>query len=448
MADVGMVKSKKGKMISYTSKGKPLALPWGRTLRLDSGIRASGILGFSNILLVSLVARVGPLSGKDSMVITNEDFHYIRHNNKGNQRLMTLKLDLNKAFDRVEWDFLAATLKKIKFADRWCQWILACLISYELEFLIHGDSIGNIKPTRGIQQGDPLSPYLFIIIADVVSRMVSKAVDNSLVSGIKMARTCPIISHIFFAGQNINFTKSSSLFPLNCLEDLQQQLCDLLNVQHMDPKACYLGLPSIIGRNKNELFSFILEKVLHNMQGWKQKLLSQAGCEILIKSVIQDIPLYAMYCYLLLKGFLDKLLTHIHRFFWHGDAHGKHIHWLKWDRLLKPKDEEGLGFRDLHQFNLALLAKQASIGSHPSWLWKSLLHGREVLLQGIRWQGPFRNNSRVFDFIVDGEWDYCKLQHHLLPTEEDFVSQIPISNTGAQDKLVWHYDAKEFIMFA
>lgn len=122
---------------------------------------------------------------QDSMVIANEAFHYIRHKNKGNQRLMALKLDLNKAFDRVEWDFLLATLKKMGFADRWCQWIFACLSSYELEFLINGESIGNIRPTRGIRQGDPLSPYLFIIIADVLSRMVSKAVDNSLVSGIK-----------------------------------------------------------------------------------------------------------------------------------------------------------------------------------------------------------------------------------------------------------------------
>nr|GEZ24877.1 reverse transcriptase [Tanacetum cinerariifolium] len=211
---------------------------------------------------------------QDSMVITNEAFHYIRHKNKGNQRLMALKLDFNKAFDRVEWDFLAATLKKMGFVDRWCQWILACLTSYELEFLINGESISNIQPTRGIRQGDPLSPYLFIIIADVLSRMVSKAVDNSLVSGIKMARTCPIISHKFFAddslfflkanraecqnlvnilarycsasGQNINFAKSSAFFSPNCPADLEQQLCDLLNVQRMDPKARYLGLPSLV----------------------------------------------------------------------------------------------------------------------------------------------------------------------------------------------------------
>ncbi|PWA86639.1 hypothetical protein CTI12_AA135020 [Artemisia annua] len=166
-----------------------------------------------------------------------------------------------------------------------------------------------------------------------------------------MTRSCPIISHVFFADdslfflksdpaecqnlvnilarycsasrQNINFTKSSALFSPNTPEDLQQQLCSLLNIQRMDPKACYLGLPSVIGQNKNELFSFILDKVLYKMQCWKQKLLSQAGREILIKLVIQAIPSYAMQCYLLPKSFFDKLFTHIRRFFWHGDAHGK-----------------------------------------------------------------------------------------------------------------------------
>ena len=191
-------------------------------------------------------------------------------------------------------------------------------ILHELEFLINGDSIGSIRPSRGIRQGDPLSPYLFINVADVLSSMVLNALRISALSGIKMARTCLVISHVFFAddslfflkanvheckilvdildryckasGQSINFTKSAALFSPNSSKHLQEQICDLLNVECMDPKARYLGLPSICGRKKGELFSFILEKVLQKVQGWKQKLLSQAGREILIKSVIQAIP--------------------------------------------------------------------------------------------------------------------------------------------------------------
>ena len=82
----------------------------------------------------------------------------------------------------------------------------------------------------------------------------------------------------------------------------------------------------IHGRNKSELFSFILDRVLKKLQGWKQKFLSQAGHTILIKSVIQAIPSYAMQCFLLPSGFLNKLLSYVKRFFWGGDAHESHIH--------------------------------------------------------------------------------------------------------------------------
>nr|GEV17433.1 reverse transcriptase [Tanacetum cinerariifolium] len=95
------------------------------------------------------------------------------------------------------------------FGDVWCNWIHACLTTYELEFMVNGDSVAVIKPKRGLRQGDPISPYLFIIVADVLSRQISKALTLGTLSGIKMARTCPLISHIFFADDSLFFLKAS-----------------------------------------------------------------------------------------------------------------------------------------------------------------------------------------------------------------------------------------------
>ncbi|PWA38855.1 hypothetical protein CTI12_AA577620 [Artemisia annua] len=117
------------------------------------------------------------------------------------------------------------------------------------------------------------------------------------------------------SGQSVNFEKSSVFFSSNTPSLLSKDICDALHVQPTDPKAKYLGLPSIYGKLKSELFSFLLEKVLLKMQGWKQKLLSQAGRETLIKSVIQAIPSYTMQCYLLPKNLLNKLMTYVRRFF-------------------------------------------------------------------------------------------------------------------------------------
>ncbi|PWA96037.1 hypothetical protein CTI12_AA042900 [Artemisia annua] len=244
--------------------------------------------------------------------------------------------------------------------------------------------------------------------------------ESHSLSRIKMARTCPIISHIFFAdeslfflkasqaecwtlirlfnlychasAQSVNFDKSSAFFSPNTLSLLCKDICDALQVQQMDSKDKYLGLPSVYGKHKGELFDFLLEKVLLKMQGWKQKLLSQAGSEILIKSVIQAIPSFSGVVILMNVIYTGKV-----------------------------------GFRDLEEFNTALLAKQgwrllmnptalwgkvlkglyfpncgflvAKKGSHLSWLWSSVLHGRDLFLQGVRWQVG-NVHGRCTDLII------------------------------------------------
>ncbi|GJW17638.1 reverse transcriptase [Tanacetum coccineum] len=140
------------------------------------GLKALGEDGFPE-LNKTLVVFIP----KDS-IVANEAFHYIRKKKNGEQNVMALKVDLNKAFDRVKWDFLFVVLRKIGFGDVWCGWIRACLTTYELEFMVNGDSVGVIKPQRGLHQGDPISPYLFIIVADVLSRQISKALSLGTLS--------------------------------------------------------------------------------------------------------------------------------------------------------------------------------------------------------------------------------------------------------------------------
>ncbi|GKA87434.1 hypothetical protein Tco_0809198 [Tanacetum coccineum] len=269
-----------------------------------------------------------------------------------------------------------------------------------------------------------------------------------------MSRNCPVIFHVLFADDSLFFLKAKAS-KCDCLIGLIDQYCKASGQTINFSKSEVTFSPNT-PMDEQQYFCNRTGSS-KKMQGWKQRFLSQAGREVLIKSVIQAIPSYAMQCYMLPKGFFQKLLVHIKRFFRSGDAHERHIHWLSWDRICEPKDGGRLSFRDLSCFNLALLAKQgwrlitnpgsfwgrvlrgiyfprsnfltATKGSHPSWLWQSLLLGRDLLLRGIRWQ-------------VGSLWDVSKLNDAVLPKEVSIISQVSISKTWALDKLVWHYEAK------
>ena len=121
----------------------------------------------------------------------------------------------------------------------------------------------------------------------------------------------------------------------------------------------YLGLPVSIGKSRKKAFEYIKKKVWVRIQGWQEKLLSKAGKEILVKAVAQAIPTYAMSCFDLTKGLCDDLSSIIGRYWWSQQDKINKIHWLSWEKLTRTKKKGGLGFKDMHLFNLAMLSRQA-----------------------------------------------------------------------------------------
>ncbi|XP_057985408.1 uncharacterized protein LOC131170376 [Hevea brasiliensis] len=146
------------------------------------------------------------------------------------------------------------------------------------------------------------------------------------------------------------------------------------------------------GKSKSQVLSFLNDRVIQKLQGWKCRYLSQAGKEILIKVVIQSVPSYVMSSVKLPTGIIGDLEKLAAKFWWRKSFDSVNIHWLSWKRLSCSKSLGGLGFKELNLFNVALLAKQAWAGKrkNPSWGWKSLLEGGEALSKELRWNvvGP------------------------------------------------------------
>lgn len=228
------------------------------------------------------------------------------------------------------------------FHEVWIHWVMQCVTIVKFQIFANGERRGTVHPTRGLRQGNPLSPYLFLLVIDVLSRLMIKEVTEHRISGIKLKPTCPTLSHLFFADdailflkvnkdecahvlrtlevynsaseQLVNFSKSAICFSSNTSPDQTKELCDLFGMPLLSKSAKYLGLPAFLGRFKAEAYSFLLEKTFHKLQGWKQKQLNQARKEVLIKHVVQAIPSFAMACFLLPKKFCDKLNSYVANF--------------------------------------------------------------------------------------------------------------------------------------
>jgi hypothetical protein len=261
--------------------------------------------------------------------------------------------------------------------------------------------------------------------------------------------------------------------------------------------AKYLGLPVCMVRSKANLFTYLKERICKRLQGWKEKLLSKAGKDILIKSIAQAIPSYAMSCFDLTKSLCDDISQMICRFWWAQQDKERKMHWVSCDIMSSRKEKWGLGFRDLHLFNLAMLARQdwriiqnsdalcaqvlrakygnngsllnAQEGPGISYTWRSIIRGFQALNKGLIWRMGDCSNIQIWEdpWTVNGlsrrpitprrqtvltrveeliepetrSWDVQLVRDVFWEEDAKYILATP-TNPGYEDSLAWHFDRR------
>ncbi|GMI86859.1 hypothetical protein HRI_002355200 [Hibiscus trionum] len=387
-------------------------------------------------------AFVPGISISDNVLIAYELMHSMKVRKRGLKGSFALKLDMAKAYDRLNWDFLEKVMLQMGFDSGWVSLILRCISSVTYSVNFNGRLSETFSPTRGVRQGDPLSPYLFLFCAEGLSSLLHNARVSRLITGAKTGRSGIPISHLFFAddsilfgsstiedatrlreivsyyerasGQLVNYNKSAIFFSGNVSQSLTNSISNLFNVRVSVNPEKYLGLPNLIGRNKKAAFASLTDKMNKKTDSWSTRFLSMGGKEVFIKLVLQAIPIYAMQCFLFPKTLCASLEQIMNRFWWRNNSSKKGIHWTSWSSICLPKKLGGMGFRDLAKFNIALLAKQgwnlinnptcllarvlkakyypnddfmtARLGTYPSYTWKSIWCSRGLLEKGLGWR--------------------------------------------------------------
>ncbi|XP_074351494.1 uncharacterized protein LOC141690607 [Apium graveolens] len=135
----------------------------------------------------------------DNAMLAFEINHYLKRKTQGKNGLAELKIDISKTYDRLEWDFILNMMKKFGFHDIWVDRIMRFIQSVSYSFLHKDGEFGNISPQRRLCQGDPISPYIYIMCAEGLSSIIRRNEDVGLLHGCTVAREAPIISHLLFA---------------------------------------------------------------------------------------------------------------------------------------------------------------------------------------------------------------------------------------------------------
>ncbi|RVW73236.1 LINE-1 reverse transcriptase-like [Vitis vinifera] len=256
----------------------------------------------------------------DAVLVANEVLDSVL---KGKEGAVMCKLDIEKAYDHVEWSFVVSVMSMMGFGEKWIRWIKWCISTVSFSVLVNGSSSGFFQSSRGLRQEDPLSLYLFVMVMEAFSSLLRSALDGGFVSACK-ARSRGgegvKVSHLLFAddtlvfcgaskeqllylswilmwfeamsGLRINLDKSE-LIPVGYVENAEE-LAATIGCKVGSLPTTYLGLPLGAPYRSLAVWDGVEERMRKKLARWKSQYISKGGRITLIRSTLVSMPIYYM----------------------------------------------------------------------------------------------------------------------------------------------------------
>jgi hypothetical protein len=319
----------------------------------------------------------------DSVLIANECLDSML---KSGDPGVLCKLDMETAYDHVDWNFFLYLLRRCGFGERWCLWIKQCITTARFSILINGVPSGYFGSSRGVHQGDPLSPFLFVLVMEAFSKMLGAFTSRGLISGFSVGsneQDRVSVSHLLFAddtlvfcgadasqvghigallvcfeaasGLKVNWSKSG-LIPVGSAGNVDQ-LAGILGCGTGNLPLKYLGLLMGASFKLKTMWVELEELMARRLAPWKRLYLSKGGRVTLIKSTLSNMPTYMLSLFPIPVQVANRIEKIQRDFLWGGLNDEVKLHLVKWDKVCSPIDEGGLGIRNVRRFNQALLGK-------------------------------------------------------------------------------------------
>jgi hypothetical protein len=345
--------------------------------------------------------QLGFLKGRriqDAIATAHECMHSIKQKNL---KALIMKIDLKKAFDCIDWAFLRLILLAVGFGVKFTEWIMACVTSANFAVLINGEATNFFNSERGLRQGCPLSPYLFILVMESLSLLIKKSIAEHKISGLKVSRLIKIF-HLMFVDDILLMAKAE-LSEWLVILDILNVFCtatglsinsskssvhywgvseaDLLLLKGSIPFTfidlkegfCYLGFRLKPRASTPADWSWLVAIFERKINFWCNKWLSLGGRYILVKSVLEGLAVYWM----TLERIPNKVITLLRRlscrFLWNDRVDNHRFHLCKWQSLYRPRKAGGWGLKNLSFFNSALLACSFWRAITHSSIWQKVI---------------------------------------------------------------------------